>query len=133
MSTRQPVSLLCRFCKKKKKKKKKKKEKIFEFEMKPQDCKQRDLLNFNRQLEYHQLQQREIKTFKRKNAPRSAVEDRPNRFSRRLLTVRIIILVHILVVCFVKYVCYLCTSLRGEVSFLSTWLLTFYEVVRVAF
>ena len=44
--------------------------------MKPLECKQRDLLNFNRQLEYHQLQQREIKTFKRKNAPRSAVEDR---------------------------------------------------------
>ena len=101
--------------------------------MKPQECKQRDLLNFNRQLEYHQLQQRGIKTFKRKNEPRSAVEDRPNRFSRRSLTVRILILVYILVVCFVKYVCYLCTSLRGEVSFLPTWLLTFYEVVRVAF
>ena len=36
--------------------------------MKPEECKRRDLLNFNRQLEYHQLRQREIlvNTFQRK-------------------------------------------------------------------
>ena len=42
------------------------------------------------------LRQREMKAFQRKNAPRSAVEEQSNRFSRISHTVRIIMLVYIL-------------------------------------